>query len=132
MRLSTKQKVPKIVLEEKQLRPKLSTVWYIAKTMSITLVFTMFVAAVFHLSLIFLFAIIRKNISLINPLDFLGIGIVYPNLKNSDLALLIGWLMLVLLFWLVYTALNKLEFINELAVELFNKLYIRAKNLTKH
>jgi hypothetical protein len=106
MPLSKKDKVPKIVLEEKKLDTSPSSIKHIATTMALTLVFTMCISAIFHLTIVGIFAIIRTDFSLINPIEFLGLSTIAPELSDSTTALLIGWLLLTILYWVVYRLLT--------------------------
>lgn len=106
MPLSKKDKIPKIILEEKKLGISTSSFKHIATTMLLTLTFTMFLGAIFHLTIIGIFAVIRTDASLINPIEFLGINTIAPELSNSSTALLFGWLLLVILYWVVYRVLT--------------------------
>lgn len=106
MPLVRKDKVPKIILEEKKLEPSTSSLKHIATTMLLTLVFTMFLSAVFHLAVVGVFAIARADFSLINPIEFLGLNTIAPNLGDSSTALLLGWLALTVLYWVVYRLLT--------------------------
>lgn len=106
MPLVKKDKVPKIVLEEKKLGASPSSIKHIATTMLLTMVFTMFIGATFHLTIVGIFAVIRTDFSLINPIDFLGLTTIAPELRNSSTALLMGWLVLVILYWIVYRILT--------------------------
>jgi hypothetical protein len=106
MPLVKKDKVPKIILEEKKLEPTTGSLKHIATTMLLTLVFTMFLGAVFHLTVVGIFAIVRADFSLINPIEFLGLNTIAPELGDSSTALLIGWLVLVVLYWIVYRLLT--------------------------
>jgi uncharacterized membrane protein len=67
----------------------------------ISFVVTMFVAALFHLVLLFVVAALRGNSSILNPVEFLGISYVAPSLSSSRQAMLISWLGLILLYLIV-------------------------------
>ena len=71
-----------------------------------------------------IFAVIRHNPSLINPVAFLGLTIIAPDLANSTTALLIGWLVLVILYWIVYRTLTGFEKITAFwySTEAYSKL----------
>ncbi len=57
-------------------------------------VVTMTIAVVFHLSAIFITAFIKRDITYINPMEFLGLAAVFPNYRESAAAAVIGWLVI--------------------------------------
>ena len=62
------------------------------------LVVTFAFAAMCHLLLVTVVAIIKQDISYINPLDFLGVSIMLPQYRESTKVAAGGWLVLSLLF----------------------------------
>ncbi len=109
MAFKKNDKVPRVVLEDKEISAHPSSIKYVLRTVSITMIFTFGTAAFFHLVLVFVTALVRRDASLINPVEFLGIGQLFPELIHSSNALLIGWLFLVVLFWIVYRTITGLE-----------------------
>ncbi len=65
------------------------------------LVVTIAFSAICHLLLVSAVAIIRKDISYVNPLDFLGISILLPQYRESAMVAAIGWLALIILFFVI-------------------------------
>lgn len=63
------------------------------------LLITMAIAATIHLCIVGLVALVKQSVSYINPLDFLGISYVIPQYRESSMAALIGWIILVSLFF---------------------------------
>jgi hypothetical protein len=72
------------------------------------LVLTMFLSAGFHMFLLIILSIVHGDIKYLNPLSFLGITILRPDLKDSEFWLFMGWAFLVLLFlimiWVILNA----------------------------
>ena len=65
------------------------------------LIVTMAVAASFHLALVTFVAVIQRDISYVNPLDFLGISILLPEYRESMLVATVGWIVLIALFFTI-------------------------------
>ena len=65
------------------------------------LVVTFAFAAMCHLLLVTVVAIIKQDISYINPLDFLGVSIMLPQYRESTAVAAGGWVALSLLFFVV-------------------------------
>src|SRR5258708_32120774 len=62
------------------------------------LLLTITVAAIFHLLIITITAVIKHKLSYVNPLDFLGLNTILPKYENSMTATTMGWSSLVALF----------------------------------
>ena len=65
------------------------------------MVITFAFAAMCHLLLVTIVALAKRDVTYLNPLDFLGVSILFPHLRNSLLVTAIGWLILALLFFAV-------------------------------
>ena len=65
------------------------------------LVTTLALAAVFHLLLVAVVALAKRYMSYLNPLDFLGISILFPDYRYSMVASGIGWFVLAILFFTI-------------------------------
>ena len=65
------------------------------------LIVTFAVAASFHLLLVGFVAIIKADISYVNPLDFLGISILLPEYRESTAVAAGGWVALAILFFTI-------------------------------
>lgn len=65
------------------------------------MVITFAFAAMCHLLLVTIVAVAKRNVSYLNPLDFLGVSILFPHLRNSMTVTAVGWLILALLFFTV-------------------------------
>ena len=63
------------------------------------LVITMSLAVIFHLCIVTITSIIKHDVSYLNPLDFLGLSIVFPQYRESHAAAAAGWLALTSLFF---------------------------------
>lgn len=71
------------------------------------LVVTMAFAAMFHLLLVSVAALIKHSMSYLNPLDFLGISILLPQYRDSTVVAAVGWLILsALFFFILYMRLH--------------------------
>lgn len=62
---------------------------------------TMLVAAAFHLSIGFFAAGVSRNWDYISPIDFLGLGVLFPQYVHSLIASGIAWAILVALFFVL-------------------------------
>lgn len=62
------------------------------------LILTIFIGGSFHLILVFVSAFVRGNHESINPVNFLGISLVAPELARSRTVFIITWVVLILLF----------------------------------
>lgn len=62
------------------------------------LIVTFAISALFHLALVASVALAKQDMAYLNPLDFLGISILLPQYRNSQLVAGMGWLVLVTLF----------------------------------
>ncbi len=58
-------------------------------------------AAIFHIILVSITSIIRRDVSYINPLDFLGLSIIFPQYRNMPSVALGGWLALIALYFIL-------------------------------
>jgi hypothetical protein len=65
------------------------------------LIVTFAISALFHLTLVTLVSLAKRDIAYLNPLDFLGVSILLPQYRNSTLAAGLGWLVLVALFMVI-------------------------------
>lgn len=65
------------------------------------LVVTFAFSAMCHLLLVTVVAIIKQDVSYINPLDFLGISIMLPQYRESTAVAAGGWVALSLLFFVI-------------------------------
>lgn len=65
------------------------------------LVVTFAFAAMCHLLLVGVVALLKRDIRYINPLDFLGISILLPQYRESPLVAAGGWVVLIILFFIV-------------------------------
>lgn len=65
------------------------------------LIVTFAFAAMCHLLLVFAVSVIKRDISYINPLDFLGVSILLPQYRESAAVAAAGWLTLIALFFMV-------------------------------
>ena len=65
------------------------------------MVITFAFAALCHLLLVVIVSILKRDISYLNPLDFLGVSILYPHLRNSMFVTAIGWVILSVLFFTI-------------------------------
>lgn len=65
------------------------------------LVVTFAIAALFHLTTVTAVAIYQHSLSYLNPLDFLGVSILFPQYRESRLVAGFGWLVLVMLFFFI-------------------------------
>jgi hypothetical protein len=70
-----------------------------ARTLFQSLLTTIAIAATFHLFIVSIVAVIKRSISYINPLDFLGLSTVFPEYRTSRIAALGGWLILMGVFF---------------------------------
>lgn len=59
---------------------------------------TMSAAASFHLILVGVVAILQRDISYINPLDFLGLSIIWPQYRDIGWVALGGWAALLIAY----------------------------------
>jgi hypothetical protein len=64
-----------------------------------TLLITMAAAATFHLIIVAITAGYKHDMGFLNPLDFLGLSVVFPQYRNSQTAAGFGWLALTALFF---------------------------------
>ena len=62
------------------------------------LILTIFIGGSFHLVLVFVSAFVRGNHESVNPVNFLGISLVAPELAHSKPVFIITWALLILLF----------------------------------
>lgn len=62
------------------------------------MVITFAFAAMCHLMLVAFVAVAKQDMGYLNPLDFLGISILFPTYRESRMVAGIGWLALALLF----------------------------------
>lgn len=60
---------------------------------------TIAISAIFHLVLVSVVAIVKRDISYVNPLDFLGISILLPQYRESTSVAALGWIILILLYF---------------------------------
>lgn len=109
MKLSRSEKIPRIVLEKKEIKPNRSSLKHLVKVGLLTFVFTFFLGATFHLALVSVLALIRSDSSLLNPIEFLGLHYLFPSLAESSTALLLSWLVLVVVYWIVYRLLTSFD-----------------------
>ena len=65
------------------------------------MVITFAFSAMCHLLLVTIVALAKRDVTYLNPLDFLGVSILFPHLRNSMLVTAVGWLILALLFFTV-------------------------------
>lgn len=65
------------------------------------LVVTFAFAAMCHLVLVTVVALVKRDISYVNPLDFLGISILLPQYRESTAVAAAGWLALLALFFVI-------------------------------
>ncbi len=65
------------------------------------MVITFAFAAMCHLLLVTVVALAKRNVTYLNPLDFLGVSILYPHFRESMFVTAIGWLILAMLFFTV-------------------------------
>jgi hypothetical protein len=59
------------------------------------LLLTLSIAATCHLALVIAMAIKERNISYVNPLDFLGVSILLPQYRDSTSVAILGWIVLI-------------------------------------
>lgn len=97
---------------------KIPTKDYLRKVVY-AVVMTLAVAASFHLLLVTVMAIVKQSISYINPLDFLGLSILWPQYRESTEVAAIGWLVLIALFGVI------------LYIRIHYKLYVAIIRETK-
>ncbi len=62
------------------------------------MVITFAFAAMCHLLLVAVVALAKRDMGYLNPLDFLGISILFPEYRESKMVASIGWAALSLLF----------------------------------
>lgn len=67
------------------------------------LIVTFAISALFHLALVTVVALAKQDMSYLNPLDFLGVSILLPQYRNSQLVAGLGWLVLISLFMVILT-----------------------------
>lgn len=65
------------------------------------LLLTLSIAACCHLALVTVVAIAERDISYINPLDFLGISILLPQYRDSTSVAIVGWLVLIAFYFII-------------------------------
>lgn len=65
------------------------------------LIVTFAISALFHLALVTSVALVKRDIAYINPLDFLGISIMLPQYRESQMVAGVGWLILISLFFVI-------------------------------
>ena len=75
-----------------------------------SLVVIVFASASFHLILLVVVSIISSDISYISPIDFLGIGYVFPSLVDSKITSLIAWIFLIIIFAVVLYFLARYDY----------------------
>jgi len=86
------------------------------------LILTIFIGGSFHLVLVFVSAFVRGNNESINPVNFLGISLVAPELAHSQKVFAITWALLILLFLVcLYLLIHSQKYI---ALITSNKVFI--------
>ena len=97
------------------------------------LVITFAFAAMFHLILVAVVSLVKHDMSFLNPLDFLGVSILYPHYRNSQLWAGIGWTTLAVLFFTVlYLRIHYHLYIAIIKESVVGKKFTDAKkNITK-
>jgi hypothetical protein len=75
---------------------------HVVKKLLSVLAFTILVSALFHLAFVGVMAFLKRDISYINPLDFLGVTTAMPQYRDSATATIVGWAVLVVLFFVLY------------------------------
>ena len=97
---------------------------------------TMTVAVVFHLVVVSITAIIKRHISYLNPLDFLGLSIVWPQYRDSPVAAFSGWMVIFVIFGVtfyltthyhLYLALIRETKVGKKFTQVTNKLQSKSK-----
>ncbi len=66
-----------------------------------TLLLTLSIVALCHLVLVGVMAIKERNVSYINPLDFLGVSILLPQYRGSTSVAIAGWLVLIAFYLII-------------------------------
>lgn len=87
------------------------------------LVITMAFFAAFHLLLLVVASVLRADISLLNPIEFLGLSAVWPDLQNIRGGSMLFWMVIVNTYLMIYMAH---------AVRLDRKLAKRFQPVTQH
>jgi len=97
------------------------------------LVVTFAISALFHLALVTLVALAKQDMSYLNPLDFLGVSILLPQYRNSQLVAGMGWLVLITLFVIILLIRIKYHWYVTFIKENKWRAHIkdRAENLSK-
>jgi hypothetical protein len=71
------------------------------------LVLTILSFATIHLSLALVMSVIKQKIDYFNPIDFLGISIIWPELKHSVVWFIVSWLFIAILFLIILLILKR-------------------------
>lgn len=97
------------------------------------LVLTMFVSALFHITLLFVIAVLRGDLSVLNPISFLGISYIAPEMSYSRNALIISWASLIALYLIFVKVLASMDKIVALwySSSTYTKLFEQTESLKK-
>jgi hypothetical protein len=70
---------------------------------------TMLISACIHLSIAVISFFITQRIEYVNPIDFLGFSLVWPQYLHSEMAAGIAWLFLIVAFFIIFCVHEKLQ-----------------------
>jgi ABC-type branched-subunit amino acid transport system permease subunit len=75
----------------------------------VALIATMITSASLHIAIVTVKSITNKNISYLNPIEFLGINLVIPDYKYSFWSFIVGWLAILLIFFVSLLVLYRIK-----------------------
>ncbi len=64
------------------------------------------VSAAIHLAIVFVLAVAKHDVQMINPMYFFGLDKVFQTLTGSVWAVILGWAGLIAAFWIFYLLLH--------------------------
>ncbi len=75
----------------------------------VALIATMITSASLHIAIITIKSITNKSISYLDPMEFLGINLVIPDYKYSFWSFMLGWLAILLIFFVSLLVLYRVK-----------------------